>query len=170
MPAEVLVARSVALRVVKGEHRKGGKRGGRATRAESVLLRAVERFRARRADSMHVEPPSRAGGRTQAHAARHGTDRGEIRHAKARTHGRTHGQTICLSQAGPAGSISFSTSATLLWPLPAGSYSQPRTDVARPGATASPARTWRVRGASVFRASLELSLIHISEPTRLLSM
>ena len=66
LPAEVLVARSVALRVVKGEHRKGVKRGGRATRAESVLLRAVERFRARRADSMYVEPPSRAGGRMQA--------------------------------------------------------------------------------------------------------
>ena len=37
LPAEVLVARSVALRVVKGEHRKGVKRGGRATRAESVV-------------------------------------------------------------------------------------------------------------------------------------
>ena len=67
----MLVARSVALKVVKGEHPKGGKRGGRATRAESVLLRAVERFRARRADSMYVEPPSRAGGRIQAQSYPH---------------------------------------------------------------------------------------------------
>ena len=71
LPAEVLVARSVALRVVKGEHRKGGKRGGRATRAESVLMRAAERLRARRADSMYVEPPSRAGGRMQAQSYPH---------------------------------------------------------------------------------------------------
>ena len=75
LPAEVLVARSVALRVVKGKHRKGGKRCGRATRAESVLLRAVERFCARRADSMYVEPPSRAGGSTQAQSYPHAATR-----------------------------------------------------------------------------------------------
>ena len=69
LPAEVLVARSVALRVVKGEHRKGGKRGGRATRAESVLLRVVERMCARRIDIVYIEPPYREGAGTHTHTS-----------------------------------------------------------------------------------------------------